>query len=77
MFPIIGSVTLFSLYLIFKYIDKTYLNLILTAYFCILGVGALVSTTLTTLRTVTGKELKGSYKIQLFNKSKGLEPDLY
>ncbi|KAF9114351.1 hypothetical protein BGX27_011092 [Mortierella sp. AM989] len=40
MFPIFGSATLFGLYLLFRYIDKTYVNYLLTAYFGILGVMA-------------------------------------
>ncbi|KAG0357015.1 hypothetical protein BG005_004019 [Podila minutissima] len=40
MFPLFGSMTLFGLYLVFKYIDKTYVNYLLTAYFGLLGVMA-------------------------------------
>ncbi|KAF9438882.1 hypothetical protein BGZ76_003568 [Entomortierella beljakovae] len=40
MFPVLGSITLFGLYLVFRYIDKTYVNYLLTAYFGILGVMA-------------------------------------
>ncbi|KAF9581149.1 Minor histocompatibility antigen H13 [Lunasporangiospora selenospora] len=40
MFPIFGSMTLFGLYLVFRYIDKTYVNYLLTAYFGLLGVMA-------------------------------------
>ncbi|KAF9425615.1 hypothetical protein BGZ94_007379 [Podila epigama] len=40
MFPLFGSMTLFGLYLVFKYIDKTYVNYLLTAYFSLLGVMA-------------------------------------
>lgn len=37
-FPIVGSVTLFSLYLAFKYFDKDTVNLILSFYFSVIGV---------------------------------------
>jgi minor histocompatibility antigen H13 len=37
-FPIVGSATLFSLYLAFKYFDKDTVNLILSLYFSVIGV---------------------------------------
>lgn len=37
MFPIIGSLCLFSFYLLFKFFSKEYINLLLTAYFGIFG----------------------------------------
>ncbi|KAF9897758.1 hypothetical protein BX616_005040 [Lobosporangium transversale] len=40
MFPVFGSITLFGLYLVFRYLDKTYVNYLLTAYFGLLGVMA-------------------------------------
>ncbi|KAF9127437.1 hypothetical protein BGW39_005892 [Mortierella sp. 14UC] len=40
MFPIFGSMTLFGLYLVFRFVDKTYVNYLLTAYFGLLGVMA-------------------------------------
>ncbi|KAF9974132.1 hypothetical protein BGZ65_008894 [Modicella reniformis] len=40
MFPLFGSITLFGLYLVFRFIDKTYVNYLLSAYFGILGVMA-------------------------------------
>ena len=40
MFPIFGSITLFGLYLVFRFVDKTYVNYLLTAYFGLLGVMA-------------------------------------
>ncbi|KAF9174079.1 hypothetical protein BGX21_000937 [Mortierella sp. AD011] len=40
MFPVFGSMTLFGLYLVFRYIDKAYVNYLLTAYFGVLGVMA-------------------------------------
>ncbi|KAG0312155.1 hypothetical protein BGZ99_009666 [Dissophora globulifera] len=40
MFPVFGSITLFGLYLVFRYVDKTYINYLLTAYFGLLGVMA-------------------------------------
>lgn len=37
MFPVIGSVFLFSFYLLFKYFSKDYINLLLTVYFAVFG----------------------------------------
>lgn len=36
-----ASCSLFGLYLVFKYFDKDHINLLFTAYFCLLGVSAL------------------------------------
>ncbi|KAI8099409.1 signal peptide peptidase-domain-containing protein [Halteromyces radiatus] len=44
MFPIMGSITLFSLYLIFRYVDKEYINLAITAYFGLMGTLAMAKT---------------------------------
>ena len=41
MFPIMASVALFGLYIIFKLFSKEYINLLLTGYFFFLGVLAL------------------------------------
>lgn len=43
-FPIIGSVSLFGLYLAFKYLDKDLVNLLIGAYFAIVGCLALTVT---------------------------------
>ncbi|KAF9971039.1 hypothetical protein BGZ73_006082 [Actinomortierella ambigua] len=40
MFPIFGSAVLFGLYLVFRFIDKSYVNYLITAYFSLLGVAA-------------------------------------
>lgn len=42
-FPLIGSASLFGLYLVFKYFDKDTVNLILSGYFSLMGVGTLTS----------------------------------
>jgi minor histocompatibility antigen H13 len=41
MFPVMGSMVLFGLYLLFRFFNKEYINYLLTAYFSILGIGAL------------------------------------
>ena len=40
MFPIGGSVMLVGLYVLFKYLNKDYLNYLFTAYFGVIGVFA-------------------------------------
>jgi minor histocompatibility antigen H13 len=37
-FPFIGSAALFGLYVAFKYFDKDTINLLMSAYFCLVGV---------------------------------------
>ncbi|KAF7728442.1 hypothetical protein EC973_006122 [Apophysomyces ossiformis] len=44
MFPVIGSGVLFSLYLVFKFLDKKYINYLITAYFSIVGCAAITKT---------------------------------
>eukprot|EP01104_Vermistella_antarctica_P002533 TRINITY_DN12771_c0_g1_i1.p1 TRINITY_DN12771_c0_g1~~TRINITY_DN12771_c0_g1_i1.p1 ORF type:complete len:356 (-),score=113.23 TRINITY_DN12771_c0_g1_i1:156-1193(-) len=44
MFPFIGSAVLFSLYMIFKFFSKDHINLLLTIYFMVFGVGSVVLT---------------------------------
>jgi len=43
-FPLVGSASLFGLYLAFKYFDKDTVNLIISVYFCVVGCAALTST---------------------------------
>jgi minor histocompatibility antigen H13 len=44
MFPVIGSATLFGLYLLFKYFSKEYINMLLTLYFLVFGASSLTAT---------------------------------
>ena len=43
-FPILGSASLFGLYSAFKYFDKDTVNLIISVYFCLVGLAALTAT---------------------------------
>ena len=43
-FPIVGSISLFSLYLAFKFLDKDMVNLLISAYFAVIGTLALTMT---------------------------------
>jgi minor histocompatibility antigen H13 len=40
MFPVFGSGVLFSLYLLFRFLNKEYINYLLTGYFALLGCAA-------------------------------------
>jgi minor histocompatibility antigen H13 len=53
-FPIIGSLSLFSLYAAFKYFDKDTVNLILGAYFALMGCGAVTATMSSVLSFMKG-----------------------
>ena len=44
MFPVIGSGTLFGLFLLFKYFNKEYVNMLLTAYFLFFGTASVTET---------------------------------
>jgi minor histocompatibility antigen H13 len=43
-FPLLGSASLFGLYLAFKYFDKDTVNLVISVYFCLVGLAALTAT---------------------------------
>lgn len=73
MFPIIGSCVLFSMYLAFKFLDKKYINYVLTGYFSIMGCAAVTKTFLMVLKAITPlKCLKNiaKYKVTLSKRSK-------
>ena len=72
-FPIIGSGTLFGLYLLFKFFDKEYINYVLTAYFTCMGVIAFAKVILGVSRWVSGLPIKGEYHVHL----KGKEGEHY
>jgi len=43
-FPLLGSASLFGLYCAFKYFDKDTVNLVISVYFCLVGLAALTAT---------------------------------
>ena len=43
-FPLLGSCSLFGLYLAFKYLDKDMVNMVISVYFCLVGLAALTAT---------------------------------
>ncbi|GBC07648.1 hypothetical protein RclHR1_00760018 [Rhizophagus clarus] len=69
MFPIFGSVVLFSLYLVFKLLDKEYVNYLVTGYFAFLGVIALTNVGVHIIKNGSGLRLD-AYKFVLTKKSK-------
>ena len=44
MFPLVASCVLFGLYILFRIFSKEYINLLLTAYFLLFGIGGLTQT---------------------------------
>jgi len=44
MFPVFGSLALFSLYIAYKFIGKEYMNMLLTSYIMLAGVSAVANT---------------------------------
>ncbi|ORE06425.1 hypothetical protein BCV72DRAFT_250014 [Rhizopus microsporus var. microsporus] len=75
MFPIIGSGVLFSMYLVYKYVDKKYINYVLTAYFSIMGSAAVTKASLDIFRKVVPVSwLKhvAKYKVTLSKRSKNI-----
>ncbi|ORY51596.1 hypothetical protein BCR33DRAFT_676131 [Rhizoclosmatium globosum] len=64
-YPVVGSVTLFSMYLILKFVSKDIINLLLTLNFTFLGFFAIFEVVLDGLRYLTGFPLKGSFLLSL------------
>jgi len=54
-FPLIGSAALFSLYMAFKFLNKDYVKLLISFYFCAVGCLALTVTCAPGLETIMGK----------------------
>jgi len=54
-FPLMGSASLFSLYLAFKFFDKEYVNLLISLYFCAIGCLALTVTCAPLFASFLGK----------------------
>lgn len=73
MFPLIGSCVLFSMFLAFKYLDKAYINYVLTAYFSVMGCAAVTKTFLMVVKKITPLScLKNvaKYKVTISKRSK-------
>lgn len=72
-FPLLGSCSLFGLYLAFKYFDKDTVNLIISVYFCLVGLAALTATFGPLLQSLGPKFL--SYEINISKKVKHPLPE--
>ncbi|KAG2187085.1 hypothetical protein INT44_004755 [Umbelopsis vinacea] len=75
MFPVFGSGVLFSLYLLFRFLNKEYINYLLTGYFAILGCAAVAKVgLLLAKKTLPFSILKHveKYKVTISNKGKHL-----
>ncbi|RKP28088.1 signal peptide peptidase-domain-containing protein [Syncephalis pseudoplumigaleata] len=69
MFPLLGSAVLFSMYLIFRFLNKEYINYLVTTYFAIIGVAALTKLGAVIIRGVTGiKERSFHLRLNKANK---------
>ena len=65
-FPLLGSASLFGLYCAFKFFDKETVNLIISVYFCLVGVAALTATLGPTFEAVGPKFLSNEVKMKHF-----------
>ncbi|OQS04444.1 aspartyl protease family A22B [Thraustotheca clavata] len=72
MFPIIGSGMLFGLYLLFKFFDKDIVNLLLTAYFALIGTYSLTEAFSPVVRAIAfsdnERHFKRSFELPYFGK---------
>jgi minor histocompatibility antigen H13 len=64
-FPLMGSISLFSLYLAFKFLDKDLVNLLIGAYFGLVGCFAVGMTVAPAVMKVTPKSFHKEHKINL------------
>ncbi|KAJ1951187.1 hypothetical protein FBU59_000316, partial [Linderina macrospora] len=71
MFPVYGSAALFSMYLVFKYLNKDWVNVLLSGYFAIMGVAALSQVSVKVVKGVTKVKLP-LYHVHLVHKSKSI-----
>ena len=55
LFPVFGSMVLFGMYLIFRYLNKEYINLLLSFYFGLLGIFALSNGLIGISRSILGR----------------------
>ena len=53
-FPLVGSCSLFGLYMAFKYLDKDLVNLLIGGYFCLAGCLALTATGVPAILSLVG-----------------------
>ncbi|KAI7859643.1 signal peptide peptidase-domain-containing protein [Circinella umbellata] len=61
MFPVMGSIVLFSLYMLFRYLDTEILNYLITGYFSLMGCAAVAKTGFMITKKVIPVNLLKSY----------------
>ncbi|KAI7822122.1 signal peptide peptidase-domain-containing protein [Kickxella alabastrina] len=71
MFPVYGSIALFSMYMVFKYLNADWVNFLLSGYFALLGVAALTQLGVRVVKGLTGVKLP-QYHLNLVHRSKPL-----
>ncbi|KAJ2721232.1 hypothetical protein GGI07_004107 [Coemansia sp. Benny D115] len=71
MFPVYGSAALFSMYMIFKYLNKDWVNYLLSGYFALIGVAALTQLGVRIAKATTGVKLP-LYHLHLVHHGKPL-----
>ena len=64
-FPLLGSASLFGLYMAFKYFDKDTVNLVISVYFCLVGLAALTATFGPVLESVGPKMFSVTFSKQV------------
>ncbi|KAF8520430.1 signal peptide peptidase-domain-containing protein [Hysterangium stoloniferum] len=62
LFPVLASVALFGMYLIFKYLGAEWVNWILGWYFALIGIGSVWKTSTALLRTILGQNIWRSFE---------------
>ncbi|ORX57685.1 hypothetical protein BCR36DRAFT_344161 [Piromyces finnis] len=67
-FPIVGSIALLTLFLVYKFFDKKYLNILITIYFSIIGVGSLTQMFSYFTEFALGQKIKNEFKLRLTQK---------
>lgn len=66
-FPLIGSASLFSLYLAFKFFDADTVNLIISLYFCLMGTAALTITFAPFIHRISPSSLQEIQFVKVFH----------
>ncbi|KDN52343.1 hypothetical protein K437DRAFT_272549 [Tilletiaria anomala UBC 951] len=62
LFPVFGSAVLFGMYLVFRYLDKQYVNLLLSFYFGVLGFFSLSKAFRDVLHAVLGRKIVSRFE---------------
>jgi minor histocompatibility antigen H13 len=66
LFPVLGSCVLFSIYLLFKFLSKEWINFLMSIYFMFLGVGAIAAVLSPIIKSIVPYEItkRKPYSIQ-------------